>query len=1076
MGSAVSRCAGCGTENALTAGFCVGCGSALGAVEGERKQVTILFVDVKGSTDLSGSMTAEEWWVIMESLFGVLAEGVERFGGRVDQFTGDGIMAAFGAPRALEDHAQRACHAALWLRDAVAHYARDLEREQGLSLAIRMGINSGEVVAGTIGNHLSAEYATIGFTPALAQRMESLAEPGNIFLTESTAGLVRGFFAVEARGAMRVKGVPVPVPVFALLDSGHLRTRFEASQAGGLSRFVGRGEELARLQRALSDARSGDGQTILLAGEPGVGKSRLCHEFVEGCRRDGIDVWQAHALAHTTNVPFMPVLRLLRDYFGIAGDDEPNARTKVTERLTTLRGDFDDPRLLLEFLGIQDPAGEPLRIGPQARQRRLFNAVDQLLRAQSATSPGVIFIEDLQWLDAGSAAFLANLVAALAGTRTLLVGTHRFEYQAEWMSTARCHQLRLRSLEREAIEALLDDLLGADPSLDGLRELVHARSAGNPFFVEEIVKSLGESGALQGDRGGLRLARTIEEVEIPATVESVLAARIDRLGDREKRVLQIAAVVGRQFAAPVMRRVTGLTDEELDRTLGELCAAELVLAEGSAGDYMFKHALAEQVAYRTQLSRRRARNHAVVATAIAEQYPDRLDELAALVSHHWETAGEPIQAAQWSTRAAGWAGFNDPNEALRQWRNVRRLAEIAGESDQATELALTSRMMLLNLSWREGVPEGQTREDFERDGRTIFEEATALSQATGNVVAETVTLSAYGAGRGLGGHLEDMADLGMRAVRLAGGAGESWLKLSVLPCPVYALYSLGRYAEVLELVEEGIGLLPDDPGAGGALTLVCPYAWLLSWQAVTKAATGSLADAFPEFDRALALSREYGDFETESWTHMSIVQAMQLAGGGDEAMSHARQAREIAERAGGAFSVGLAWRYLCIAHLLREEWRQAIDAGQRAISVWRPRRVGLEAEPHALTMLARAYLGGGNAERAVLTAQQAVSLAGRRRTQGHELEARIALVQALLAFRGTAAAPAAGEHLRRAQTLLASTGARTLAPRVHAELAELARLRGDTEAYDEEFLTARRLSADVGARPPSPPPVIAGRG
>jgi class 3 adenylate cyclase/tetratricopeptide (TPR) repeat protein len=1070
----VSRCAGCGTENALTAGFCVGCGSVLGTGEGERKQVTILFADVKGSTDLSGSMPAEEWWTIIERLFAVLAEGVERFGGRVDQFTGDGIMGTFGAPRALEDHARRACHAALWLRDEVARYAQDLARDQGLSLAIRMGINSGEVVAGTIGNHLSSEYATIGFTPALAKRMESLAEPGSVFLSESTAQLVRGFFAVESRGVMSVKGVPVPVPVFALVDSGQLRTRFEVAQAGGLSRLVGRTEELARIQQALSDARAGDGQAILVAGEAGVGKSRLCHEFVEGCRHEGIEVWRAHALAHATGVPFMPVLGLLRDYFAIADDDEQTARGKVIERLTALGGEFDDPRLLLEFLGIQDPAGAPLRIGPQARQRRLFAALDRLVRAQSRIAPGVIFIEDLQWFDAGSSAFLANLVSALAGTRTLLLATHRFEYRAGWMQTGRCHRLQLGSLQRGATDTLLDELLGADRSLDGLRELVHSRSGGNPFFVEEIVKSLVESGTLQGDRGGFRLARTIEEVEIPATVESVLAARIDRLDDREKRVLQLAAVVGRQFAASVMRRIAGLSDDELDRSLAELCAAELILAGGAADDYVFKHALAEQVAYRTQLSRRRARNHAAVATAIFEQYPDRLDELAALISHHWEQAGDPIQAARWCTRAASWAGFNDPNEALRQWRNVRNLAQIASESEPGAELALTSRMMLLNLSWREGVPEGQTSEEFERECRTLFEEAKALAQAAGNRVAQTVTLSAYGAGRGLSGHLEDMAELGMQAVRLADGADESWLKLSVLPCPVYALHALGRYPEVLDLLEEAVELLPDDPGAGGGLTLVCPYAWLLSWQAASRAATGALGEAFAGYERALALSREYGDFETESWTHMSIVQAMQLAGGGDEALTHAQQAREIAERAGGAFSVGLAWRYLSIAHLLREEWGEAIDAAERAISIWRPRRVGLEAEPHALTMLARAQLGNGELERATLTAQQAVSLAVRRRTAGHELEARLALVQGLLASRGVAAGPAVSEQLRRAQSLVAATGARTLEPRIHAELAELAQLRGDPETRDRERLIARRLRDDVGARTPGASCAIAG--
>jgi class 3 adenylate cyclase/tetratricopeptide (TPR) repeat protein len=1064
----VSRCLGCGIENAPTAAYCVGCGAPLNALEGERKRVTILFVDVKGSTDLSGSMTAEEWWKIMEALFRVLADGVQRFGGRVDQFTGDGIMAAFGAPRALEDHAQRACHAALYLRDEVARFAGELQREQGLSLAIRMGINSGEVVAGTIGHSASAEYATIGFTPALAQRMESLAHPGTIWMAEATARLVRGFFTVESRGAMRVKGVPVAVEVFELVSMGSLSTRFQVSEAGGLSRFVGRTDALAHIDDALREAHSHSGQVLLISGEPGVGKSRLCHEFVEVCRARGIPLWHAHALAHTTNVPFMPVLSLLRDYFGIADDDDLTARTKVTARLRALGGDLDDPRLLLEFLGVSDPEGETLQIGPQARQRRLLGALDRLVQAQSELAPGVILIEDLHWLDPGSAAFLANLVSALPRTRTLLLGTHRTQYEAEWTSASHCHRLPLSSLDADAIDALLDDLLGQDRSLAGLRTVVHARSGGNPFFVEEIIKSLVESHALDGERGRFRLERTIEDVEIPATVESVLADRIDRLDEADKRVLQLASVVGRRFAMPVMRRAAGLDDSDLDRCLGALRAAELVISEGFTGEYHFKHALAEQVAYRTQLSGRRQHNHATVAAAIADEYPDRLDELAALISHHWERAGETARAGHWSSRGANWAGFNDPNEALRQWRTVQRLAA-AGSED---ELALTSRMMLLNLSWREGVPEGQTSEDFARECRTLFEEASALSAAAGNVVAQTVTVAAYGAGRGLSGHLEDMAELGMQAVQLAEAAGESWLTVSVLPCAVYALYSLGRYRQVSTLVDRAIGALPDDPAAGGGLTLVCPSAWLLTWQAATQAVTGRLGEAFAGFDRALTLAREYGDFETESWTLMSIVQAMALAGGGD-ALTPAEQAREIAERAAGAFSIGLAWRYLGMAHVLRGEWEAAIEASRHALAVWRPRRIGLEAEPQAVTTIARAQLGMGDPELASVTAHEAVSLAVRRRTQGFELDARLALAQSLLASQGVGALSEADGQTGHARSLLHSTGARSYEPRVHAVLAEVARLRGEPQTAERELRVARRLSHDVGARPPVSPCAIA---
>jgi class 3 adenylate cyclase/tetratricopeptide (TPR) repeat protein len=1042
--------------------FCARCGAALGSIEGERKQVTVLFVDVKGSTDLSGSMSAEEWWEIMEQFFAVLTAGVDRFDGRTDRFTGDGIMAVFGAPSALEDHAVRACHAALSLRRKLDEYGDGLRRQRNVQFAVRMGLSSGDVVAGTIGQR-GGEYTSIGLTPALAQRMESLAAPGSIYLTEATVKLVRGFFDIEPRGRMNVKGVAGPMPVFELVAATPLHTPFDVARTGELTRFVGRGSQLAVLESAFQAATANQAARIMcIAGEPGVGKSRLCHEFIMRCRADGAPIWQGSALAHTGRVPFATVLALLRDGFAIAGEAEDVARSRVSEKMTSLGAPAEETALLLEFLGIQDPGRARVLGDPQARQRHLVGAAARVLDAHGRGSPVVVLLEDLHWIDAASASFLADLLSATATSRMLVLATHRIGAALDWLPASAGH-LQLHTLGDDASGALLAALLGAGPGLDELRALVHERAGGNPFFAEEIVRSLIETGVLSGRRGELVLTRSVDEIEIPQTVESVLAARIDRLDADGKRALQFAAVIGHRFSVAILARVANVARDELTAALAALREAELIVAQAGTDEYVFKHALAEQVAYETQLGSRRARIHAVVAHAIATDQPERLDELAGLISTHWERARRSEEAARWCARAAAWAGFNDPNEALRQWRSVRRLAAEIDEPALRDELALTSRMMLLNLAWRQGVPRGMAQDEFEREMTALYEEGSALAQAADNQLALTVTVASYGAARGLAGHLEDMARLGMDGFRVAERAGMRELQLSVLPCAVYALHALGRYDEVLRLLEESRGLLSEDPSAGGGLTLLCPYAWILSWRAAAQAHVGALTEAFAGFDRALTIAREYGDFETESWTHMSIVQASQLAGRRDGALEHAERAREIAERTGGAFSLGLAQRYLSIAHILNEQWAEAIAAAGRALEIWRSHRVGMEAEPHALTMLGRAQLGAGDPSAAADAAAVAVALADARGTRGHELEARLVLARALMQLHGRAAAAEAARHLSRAGELAAATRAASLRPRIHVERAELARLNGDARERDHELDQAQRLFGAAGA-------------
>jgi class 3 adenylate cyclase len=537
-GTALARsCPRCGHAVGVPAKFCAECGHALAptiahevgrdprtytpphlaekilgsrrTLQGERKQVTVLFADVKGSMELAEGLDPEEWHRILDRFFTILTEGIHRFEGTVNQYTGDGIMALFGAPIAHEDHAQRACWAALHLGDALRRYANELRLTHGLSFAVRMGVNSGEVVVAKIGDDLRMDYTAQGHVVGLAARMEQIAEPGKVYVSEHTARLVSGFFRLADLGPLTVKGVTERLRVFELEGLGTHRTPFDASRARGFSRFVGRDAEIATLEAALARAAAGDGQVVGIVAEAGVGKSRLCYEFVQRCRARGTPVDEAHGVAHGKMVPYLLVLGFLRGYFGIGEQETAQAiREKVAGKLLLLDPALADALpLVFDFLGVPDPERPLPSLDPEVRQHRLFEAMKRLTHARSRREPGVSLIEDLHWIDSASEAFVANFIEAVAGTRTLAIVTFRPEYDAAWMRKSYYQRLALPPLGPEAIAELLADRLGNDPSVADLGERIRTRTGGNPFFIEEIVQALVEAGSLAGTKGAYRLVR-----------------------------------------------------------------------------------------------------------------------------------------------------------------------------------------------------------------------------------------------------------------------------------------------------------------------------------------------------------------------------------------------------------------------------------------------------------------------------------------------------------------------------------------------------------------------------------------
>jgi len=1046
------------------------------ALEGERKQVTVLFADVKGSMELAEQVEPEEWHAILDRFFHILTDGVHRFEGTVNQYTGDGIMALFGAPLAHEDHAQRACYAALHLRDELRRCADELRLQRELSFSIRMGLNSGEVVVGKIGDDLRMDYTAQGHTVGLAARIEQLAEPGTVFLSAHTAALVSGYFTLRDLGPAHIKGMRDPIGVFALEGVGALRTRLDVSRARGFSRLVGRADEMAALELALKQAFDGRGQVVGIVGEPGVGKSRLCFEFLERCRARGLPVYEAHCPAHGKTLPFLPVMQLLRSYFGITdADGDDAARKKIAGTLVLLDPAFQEVLpLVFDALAVPDPQRPAPRIDPEARQRQLFAFVRRLLQ-QRQRDAAILLLDDAHWIDPVSDAFMAQLADAVPGTHCLLVLNFRPEYRAPWMGKSSYQQLPLYPLGPEAAAQLLGELLGSDPSVEALATRITERTGGNPFFIEEVVRALVEAGRLTGAKGTYRLAAPVDKITIPATVTAVLAARIDRLAEREKAVLQTAAVIGKEFTEPVLQWVVGayvgmpvagteptgahpthpVTGAELAAALEALTSAEFLYPQAlyPVAEYAFKHPLTQEVAYHAQLGDRRRRIHAEVARALEALSATKLDEQAALLAYHWEAADEPLTAAEWHRRAAEWMRGRDRAETLRHWQRVRALLARVPESPQTLALGVLGRAQMIYS----GTFLGQVDE-----ADTLFAEGIDLAERLGHPEPRVMLLCAYGLVKGQAGAIEEAFTHYSEAVRFADESGNDVLRSLARGQLAPALAGRGCLREALAMGGEMETLCGGDPDAGAQLLGFSPYAMTLVYRGFVLALLGRLAEAAQVLERAIALAQVRREPELLITAHLYSASWCGFAGDTARASQHAHRAVELAEAATAKLTSLASAVALGRAHLWNEQWPDAAATLEQTLSEMRARKAMLHVEAIVLADLAQALVALGDCGRARVLADEAVSTAQARRIFS-EVPALLARAYVLRLSDGAQAAAAIEADLRQAMAVVERTDARVYTPPIHVERAELARLLGDETTYQRELREAHRLFVEMGA-------------
>ncbi len=1082
-------CANCGIDVSPDARFCHQCGKPTGsadrrneairaytpkhladkilttrsALQGERKQVTVLFTDVKGSMELTEQVDPEEWHAILDDFFRILADGIHRFEGTINQYTGDGIMALFGAPIAHEGHALRACYAALYLRGELRRHADRLRVKRGLNFGVRIGLNSGEVVVGRIGDDLRMDYTAQGQTVGLAARMEQLAESGCVYITEHTSRLIEGFFRVRDLGMSSVKGVSRPVRIYELEEIRKYRTGLDISRERGFSRFIGRSSEMAILRSAHQRALNGQGNVVGVVGEPGVGKSRLCHEFLELNREMGVTICQANCASHIKTVPLLPVLQLLRSVFGIAEKDpEEETRKKIAGTLILLDEAFKDTLpIWFDFLAVTDPQKPDIRTDSEERQRKLFALIQLLVQSMSKRQPLIILVDDLHWIDSSSDAFIARLVDAVKDTRTLLLLNFRPEYRRDWMNRSVYRNLPLPALNSAGARELLDDLLGNDSSLQDLTQKLVSRALGNPFFIEELIRSLVEAGNLAGQPKAFRLVKPVKTQTLPRTVQAVLAARIDRLGEAAKQVLQTASVIGQEFEEMILRQVLDLIGTELDDCLYTLNEVEFFYQKAFYPKpvYAFRHPIVREVAYHSLLGKPRAKLHRRTALAIEAIQPDRQDELAGLVAYHWEKAADPLKAARWHRRAARLAGFAEIQRTFFHWSQALKLAQQAGVTDETLKLQLEACCGALEIGGRVDISPRQVRDIFER-GRKLarkFGDSHSLLRLHEDMAARL----------GWSGDFAGQRRYLNAATMIAEKVPDPEIKLGLLQRRYVAEFHQGNLASALSLIEDGIA---GCEAAQSALPHPVFKRLLRSFllaRANVLAMTGRLKQAAALIDQAshLMASADISPQDSRT-THTEALVRANLSiysGDIDACLRDARLFVELANRSGSTWAMAVSASTLGRAHLTAQRWSQARESLEYGLAQARQHKLGLEAEASYLALLAEALTGCGDLEQALVTAEEAVAVACRKQTLFWELQAQISLAGVLLHREGIKDRPRIAKALARADELIEKTGGAVMKPLIIIRQADFAKRNGDDAGHQRMLQEAHLLFRAIGA-------------
>ncbi|MDW3683776.1 adenylate/guanylate cyclase domain-containing protein [Cupriavidus sp. CV2] len=1080
-------CARCGHELSPTARFCSACGEpvselpqpsaaapvhytpphlaeriraeqaaleARGETSGERKTITVLFADMAGSTALIHDRDPEEADHLITPVIELMMEAVHYYEGYVAKSLGDGILALFGAPIAHEDHTQRALFAALRMQEAMRRHSDRLRLEQGISLQIRVGVHTGEVVVRSIRkDDLHTDYDPVGHTIHIAARMETMAAPTSILVSESTHKLAEGYFEFKALGDAQVKGIPKPLVVYEVLGLGALRTRLQVAAHRGLARFVGREAELEALHLALDQSVAGHGQIVAVVGEAGVGKSRLFHEF-KARSQGGALVLETFSVSHGKAFAYLPLIELLKNYFQItAQDDKRRCHEKVTGKVLTLERSLEDLMpYLLYLLGIGEPGSALADMGAGLRRERTFEAITCLLKRESKNQPIELLFEDLQWLDSETEAFLAYLVERAADARILLLVNYRAEYQSAWVRQDNCTELRLAPLGPAEAQGLLGVLLGDDPGLGPLRQLILEKTEGNPFFMEEVVQTLAEEKALLGEPGRYRIEKTPAALHIPTTVQGVLAARMDRLPSAQKELLQTLAVIGKAFPLSLIRQVTGQPEDRLYPLLAGLQAGEFIYGQPAFPEveYAFRHALTQEVAGNSLLSEQRGALHERTGRAIEALFHPQLKDHCSELAHHYSHSGNIPKAVEYLHCAGRQAVERSAHlDAIRHLSTALELLERLPDTPERAHQELALRVTLgpaLIAATGYASPEVEA----------TYTRALTLCELGGNTAERFEVKLGMRAFYSLRAQHETAYALGEALLRLAEDAQDTaLLGQAHIGLGGTSLF-LGEFHKARAHLEQGLahyepeGIAPDalfglDHGVRGR-SLLAWVLWLLGFPAQASQAT----------QEALALARKISH-------PFSLALGLAFAAELHQCRRDAQLTRECAEAAitlstEQGFPFWLAWGTILRGWALAEQGsrEEGILQIRRGLAAYQATGAEL-GRPYFLALLAQIYEDAGQTEAGLDVLADGLSMVGNTRERYYEAELH-RLQGELLLHRpgGSADLEAAEACFHRAIAIARQQGGKSLELRAALSLARLWENQGKAEAARQ---TLARLHA-----------------
>jgi class 3 adenylate cyclase/tetratricopeptide (TPR) repeat protein len=1078
----VISCANCGTELPPTAKFCLECGervtpsraapspeaytprylaerilTAKAALEGERKQVTVLFADLKGSMELLADRDPEEARKILDPVLAHMMDAVHRYEGTVNQVMGDGIMALFGAPIAHEDHAVRACYAALRMQESLARYAEEARRAHGVTVQVRVGVNSGDVVVAAIGSDLRMDYTAVGETTHLAARMEQLARPGTVLIAPATFHLAQGLVAVKSLGPVPVKGRREPVEVYELSGLGPARTRLQAAARRGLTRFVGRDAEIEALRRSLERAGSSHGQVVAVVGEAGVGKSRLHWEFTRSPHADGWLVLRGRAVSYGRGTPYLPIIELLKTYLGIQERDDPREiRARVADKLLTLDRTLElslTPLLALFDAPIDDAAWNAL--DPPQRRQRILEAVKRLLLRASQVQPLLLVVADLQWMDSESQALLDALIDALPTARILLLVSYRPEYQHACGSKTYYTQLRVDPLPAESAEELLADLLGQDESLETLERMLIERTEGNPFFLEESVQTLVETGVLVGQRGAYRMTKVPDVWPIPATAQAIVAARIDRLPPEEKALLQAAAVIGEDIPFALLKSIADVPETSLRRALTDLELADFLYETSVSPDleYTFKQTLTHEVAYTSLLHDRRRALHARIVEALETLYRNRLMEQVERLAHHafrgelWDKAVTYLRQA--GAKALAHSAYREAASRFEQALTaLDPLPETREKIERAVDLRLDLRQSLFPLNelatvWR------------------YLEEAEGLARTLDDP-RRLGWVSAYMSGHHwhTGGHVREMRSFAATVEGIAEHLGDVPLRIAAQYYLAGASHLSGDYRAAERVCRKFVESLRDQPIRERFGLAIFPAVVSRAHLARVLAELGEFDEADAHGHEAIGIAEALDHPFSVSLGCFDLAYLKRVRGQPTEAVRLLERAVAECREWNITSHTPMVMASLGHAYALSGRSAEGLSYLQEALAAYESAGIGVD---HSLGVhqLGEAYLLAGQVESARSCADRAVTLARRRGERGYEAWA-LRLLGEVGAHSARPDVAAAAPHFTAAMNLASELEMRPLVAHCHAGLGTLYRRTGDLEQAEEHLTMARAMYGEMG--------------